>query len=204
MPKKLFFELDKEKQDRIITAAISEFAEYGYENSSTNRIVRNCAISKGSLFKYFDNKEDMYFFLIDTVMADMAKDMSVEINSLSTNLYERIIEYSAAEISWYCKNPINGRFIIGIAKEKGSDIGEKIINRYGKKSNDIYHDLLNDIDESCIKNSKERAGDILKWVLEGFNSSFLETVSLDSDIDKLKDEYISKLKVYINVLKNGL
>ena len=66
MPNKLFFELDKQKQDRIISAAITEFATHGYENSSTNRIVKECAISKGSLFKYFENKEDLYFFLIDT------------------------------------------------------------------------------------------------------------------------------------------
>ena len=204
MPKKLFFELDKEKQDRIIKAAITEFAEYGYENSSTNRIVKNCAISKGSLFKYFENKEEMYFFLIDTVMADMAKDMSDKISSLSSNLYERVIEYSAVEISWYCKNPIKGRFIIGIAKESGSDIGEKIINRYGKKSNDIYHDLLNEIDDSCIKQNKERSGDILKWVLEGFNSSFLENASIDCDIEMLKEKYIRELKEYLNILKNGL
>ena len=59
MPKKVFNELEKEKQDRIIEAAIKEFAEYGYENGSTNRIVKECGISKGSLFKYFENKEDI-------------------------------------------------------------------------------------------------------------------------------------------------
>ena len=99
MPNKLFFELDKQKQDRIISAAITEFATHGYENSSTNRIVKECAISKGSLFKYFENKEDLYFFLIDTVMAEMARDMSNKISSLSKDLYERVIEYSTAEIS---------------------------------------------------------------------------------------------------------
>ena len=39
MPKKVFNELEKEKQDRIIEAAIKEFAEYGYENGSTKRPV---------------------------------------------------------------------------------------------------------------------------------------------------------------------
>ena len=56
MPMKLFTELDSEKQERILDAALKEFAEYGYENGSTNRIVKNCGISKGSLFTYFENK----------------------------------------------------------------------------------------------------------------------------------------------------
>ena len=60
MPTKVFNELDKSKQDKIIESAIKEFAEYGYEEGSTNRIVKDCGISKGSLFKYFENKEELY------------------------------------------------------------------------------------------------------------------------------------------------
>ena len=56
MPTKIFTELDEKKQERIIDAALKEFAEYGYENASTNRIVKTCGVSKGSLFKYFENK----------------------------------------------------------------------------------------------------------------------------------------------------
>ena len=65
MPTPLFFELNVEKQQKIITAGISEFAGYGYENSSTNRIVKKAGISKGSLFKYFPAKEDFYFYVLE-------------------------------------------------------------------------------------------------------------------------------------------
>lgn len=58
MPKKLFFELKDEKRKKIIDTGISEFAKYNYNNSSTNRIVKDAGISKGSLFKYFESKED--------------------------------------------------------------------------------------------------------------------------------------------------
>ena len=83
MPTKIFTELDEKKQERIIDAALKEFAEYGYENASTNRIVKNCRISKGSLFKYFENKEELYFYLIDTVSARMAEETRLDINRLS-------------------------------------------------------------------------------------------------------------------------
>ena len=48
MPKKTFLNLPDEKRQTIINAAIEEFAEYGLENASTNRIVANSGISKGS------------------------------------------------------------------------------------------------------------------------------------------------------------
>lgn len=63
MPKKLFHELQEDKKQKIISVSISEFAKYGYTDSSTNRIVKDSGISKGSLFKYFESKEDLYFYV---------------------------------------------------------------------------------------------------------------------------------------------
>ncbi len=205
MQMKLFSELDSEKQQRIIDAALTEFAEYGYENGSTNRIVKNCGISKGSLFKYFENKEELYFYLIDTVSAQMAEEMRFDVSRLSRDLYERVIEYSVAEISWYVTNPVKGRFLIGVASETGSDIGRKIVERYGDKSTDIYEALLKGVDMSGRSNSRKEITDILRWVLMGFNSSFLKSIAeRDDDIESLKKSYIKQLKGYLSVLKKGL
>lgn len=205
MPLKVFTELDSEKQERIISAALKEFAEYGYENGSTNRIVKDCGISKGSLFKYFENKEELYFYLIETVSARMAEEKGAAIGKLSKDLYERVIEYSVAEISWYISNPVMGRFLIGAAAETGSDIGRKIMERYGTKSTDIYEELLKGVDMSEFHNSRREISDILRWVLMGYNSSFLEN-NRDSgdDIEKMKKKYIKELKIHLKVLKNGL
>jgi TetR/AcrR family transcriptional regulator len=60
-----FLNLDKEKQDRIINAAIKEFAEKGYDRASTNEIVKEAGISNGLLFHYFQNKKQMFLFLFD-------------------------------------------------------------------------------------------------------------------------------------------
>ena len=205
MQMKLFLELDSEKQQRIIDAALTEFAEYGYENGSTNRIVKNCGISKGSLFKYFENKEELYFYLIDTVSAQMAEEMRFDVSRLSRDLYERVIEYSVAEISWYVTKPVKGRFLIGVASETGSDIGRKIVERYGDKSTDIYEALLKGVDMSGRSNSRQEITDILRWVLMGFNSSFLKSIAgRDDDIEALKKSYIKQLKGYLSVLKKGL
>lgn len=205
MPTKIFTELDEKKQERIIDAALKEFAEYGYENASTNRIVKTCGVSKGSLFKYFENKEELYFYLIDTVSARMAEETRLDINRLSKDLYERVIAYSVTEISWYAANPVKGRFLIGIASESGSDIGRKIIDRYGEKSEDIYETLLKGVDMSGFHNSRREITDILRWVLMGFNSSFLKSISdSDDDIETLKKSYIRQLKRHLQVLKSGL
>lgn len=64
MPKQTFHNLPKEKRENIINAAIDEFAEYGLENASTNRIVANSGISKGSFYQYFEDKQDVFTHLL--------------------------------------------------------------------------------------------------------------------------------------------
>lgn len=61
-----FLELDKLKQDRIINAAMKEFALKGYKNASTNEIVKEAGISKGLLFHYFTNKKAYFYIYIIT------------------------------------------------------------------------------------------------------------------------------------------
>ncbi|MBR6395680.1 MAG: helix-turn-helix transcriptional regulator, partial [Lachnospiraceae bacterium] len=55
-----FFELKKEKQDRMINAALRVFSQYGYRHASTDEIVREAGISKGLLFHYFESKKGLY------------------------------------------------------------------------------------------------------------------------------------------------
>jgi AcrR family transcriptional regulator len=69
MPKQTFFNLPDEKRKTIINAAVDEFMEYGLESASTNRIVANSGISKGSFYQYFEDKQDVFMYLITVLGA---------------------------------------------------------------------------------------------------------------------------------------
>lgn len=67
MPKQTFFNLPDEKRQVIVNAATDEFAEYGFEAASINRIVANSGISKGSFYQYFEDKLDVFKHLLDVM-----------------------------------------------------------------------------------------------------------------------------------------
>ncbi len=50
-----------------MNAAVEEFAEYGLENASTNRIVKNSGIAKGSFYQYFEDKQDVFMYLLSDI-----------------------------------------------------------------------------------------------------------------------------------------
>lgn len=55
-----FDNLPEDKANRVLAAAIREFADHGYEHANTNRIAAAAGISVGALFKYFATKEDLF------------------------------------------------------------------------------------------------------------------------------------------------
>jgi AcrR family transcriptional regulator len=65
MPKKTFFNLPDEKREKILDIAITEFAENSYTAASVSEIVRKAKIAKGSFYQYFDNKKELYQYLIE-------------------------------------------------------------------------------------------------------------------------------------------
>lgn len=74
--KDLFLRIPEEKQHRILQAAVTEFARNGYESANTNRIAKSAEISVGSLFQYFDSKEDLFLTTIEFGSAELKKELS--------------------------------------------------------------------------------------------------------------------------------
>ncbi|GAB4532764.1 MAG: TetR/AcrR family transcriptional regulator [Anaerolineales bacterium] len=64
MPKETFFNLPEEKRGQITEAALDEFATLPYAQASVNRIVERAGISKGSFYQYFQDKEDLFLYLL--------------------------------------------------------------------------------------------------------------------------------------------
>jgi TetR/AcrR family transcriptional regulator len=64
MPKPTFLNLPEEKRKKILDLAIEEFAERDYQNASISNIVARAGIAKGSIYQYFEDKRDLYLYLI--------------------------------------------------------------------------------------------------------------------------------------------
>jgi AcrR family transcriptional regulator len=55
-----FANLPPAQQQAILGAALEEFAAHGFHDASLNRVIESAGISKGSMYYYFDGKEDLY------------------------------------------------------------------------------------------------------------------------------------------------
>jgi len=60
MPRARFAKLDLARQTAILDAAAEEFAIRGFREASINKIIARLASNKGSMYYYFDDKEDLF------------------------------------------------------------------------------------------------------------------------------------------------
>lgn len=66
MPKETFYRLPDEKRERIMAAAEREFLENSFEAASINRIIKEAAIPRGSFYQYFEDKKDIFLYIVNT------------------------------------------------------------------------------------------------------------------------------------------
>ncbi len=57
--------LKGEIRQRILVAAVEEFKTYGYSDAAIRNIANNAEISLGNIYRYFTNKEALYFAIIN-------------------------------------------------------------------------------------------------------------------------------------------
>lgn len=67
MPSPTFFNLSSKKQESLIEIAIDEFSNHDYDSASISRIVHRAGIAKGSFYRYFQDKRDLYLYLVGLV-----------------------------------------------------------------------------------------------------------------------------------------
>ncbi|MFC4024305.1 TetR/AcrR family transcriptional regulator [Oceanobacillus longus] len=64
MPKQTFFNLPVHKKKTLMEAAEKEFARVPLSQASIANIIKSAEIPRGSFYQYFENKEDLYYFLL--------------------------------------------------------------------------------------------------------------------------------------------
>ena len=67
MPSETFFRLPQEKRQRLMDAAWGEFTGTKYADVSINKIIQKAGIPRGSFYQYFEDKEDLFDYLLGEV-----------------------------------------------------------------------------------------------------------------------------------------
>lgn len=95
-----------EKRDVICVAATHEFARYQFEQASINRIVAQSGIAKGSFYQYFEDKKDLFLYLVQMAAEAKAEYVSpVMVNPEDQDLFSLLRDMYLAGIQFAAEHP---------------------------------------------------------------------------------------------------
>lgn len=92
MPKQTFFNLPNEKRETLIRAAKTEFSRVPLYEASIANIVKEAEIPRGSFYQYFEDKDDLYFYLLDKQGKDLWKRFFTDLETYNGNILMTLSE----------------------------------------------------------------------------------------------------------------
>ena len=105
----------------ILDAATEEFASLGFEGASYNRIIERSGVSKGAMYYYFDDKEDLYLTVLSHAIQS-AREALGDIPEVETaeEYWEALETISYAAMEFYYANPVVSALVRGLARVRRS------------------------------------------------------------------------------------
>lgn len=195
-----FFDLKKEKQDRMINAALKVFALHGYRRASTDDIVREASVSKGLLFHYFGSKIGLYTFIYDYSVRYMCLELKTAVNARETDLFRILSQMEYGKMLVLRNYPYMQQFLNQSMHE---DVSEALFAIETKRNelNALYEQLYDQADLSLLPDGVN-GGNIIKmleFTIKGLMTERFQDASFQPDMLYAEiNEYISMVQSFIH------
>ena len=111
MPNKTFDNLSYEKKEAVIQTALKEFTVHDYDSASLNDIIAEIGIAKGSFYRYFNNKKDLYDYLIEYGLEKKFNYVSKVMNP-ADDLFDFILNITDSYVKFSIENMSLAAFML--------------------------------------------------------------------------------------------
>lgn len=197
--------IDPEKEDRIVKAATRIFAQHGYQNASTNAIVKEANISKGLLFHYFSSKKDLYLSLFDHLSSMLLEKIYDQVDWNEQDIFIKLRQVAVLKQRLFKVYPDMFNFLNRASKEDSKEVISDINQKTQALIASSFNKLFADIDISKFKEGMNipKAIDVIYWTLEGFGMR--EQAKLgEASVDQIDfDTVMKEMDSYIELLRTS-
>lgn len=117
MPKKTFFNLPEAKRILIIETSLDEFSFNTYDKASLSQIVIKAGIAKGSMYQYFNDKEELYSFLVGYVSEKKLSYINAALPQMQEDFFLLYKEIIFAAVRFDISHPLYSSFLYNVGKD---------------------------------------------------------------------------------------
>jgi len=198
-----FLNMEDEKRERVIKAAMKEFCQ-GYKKASTDNIVRDAGISKGLLFHYFGTKERLYNFLIDYAVDTLKREFLSLVNIEQADILESVWQMSLLKQELSISFPdifdfMTSAYVDTSIKSEGV---KESLSKFKEVQSKVMADVYTRTDTTLFRDDIDPtlAMQIISWSLQGYAQSKVNISPGESIGAAARDNYELFLKEFQEIL----
>lgn len=122
MPLPRFHKLDEQRQADILEAAAREFADHGFQNASYNRIIERSPISKGAMYYYFADKDDLYRTVLSVAFAEWFTHVGFDVRADdAATFWAACEELYRRSLHFMLNDPTSAALCMRVAQSRGRE-----------------------------------------------------------------------------------
>lgn len=149
MPKQTFLNLPIGKREPILASALAEFSSHSYESASINVICRESGIPKGSFYQYFENKYDLYRYLLQVAVREKNAQLHTSLqHSVGKSVRIRFKELYAAGFAFSAAHPLLAELGKRFASETSPEVVGPIVKDAAEPSAEVFLALIREAQTS--------------------------------------------------------
>ncbi|NOY68412.1 MAG: TetR/AcrR family transcriptional regulator [Deltaproteobacteria bacterium] len=139
--KEAFEKIPEEKRQRIFDAAIAEFGNKGFTGANINIIARQADISIGSMYNYFDSKEQLFLAVIDYGY-DLLETILSGVDLESGDIFDKFENLLRVAQTFSRKNPELNQIYLDLASEGLRHLSARLSRTVESITAEYYRALL--------------------------------------------------------------
>jgi len=200
--KQAFFQLQPEKRDAVLNAALAEFGSNDFAAASLDRIVAAAGISKGGLYEYIASKEELYLFCMEESWASLYRHIAelAQDTPLPTDILERFMSVSRIAIEWYVQHPAMLGLIVRIARLPRDELAAKAHEVFERHFAQVFAGL----DASRLAFPLPQLIDLITWLLAKTRKDALLEIDAGRPLDEVRRVYLEEWDFFCSVLSKGI
>lgn len=178
------FDLDIQRRDALLNAALKEFVSCGYDNASTNVIARESGFSKALMFHYVKNKQELFLLTYDYFNELLDKEYYSKMDYSIKDVFERLRASYFIQIELLKRYPWILNFHKLDVETSSNEINAALAERKHRKKT---YEIFNMIDTSRFRPelNPEKCKQFILWANIGFTEQILQGIR--NSIEPLPD-----------------
>lgn len=195
--------LEPQRRDAILNAALKEFALQGYDNASTNVIAKEAGISKALMFHYVSNKQELFFVVYDYFSALIKKEYFELMDYDEKDIFEKLRQSYFLQIKLSEKYPFIFEFSKLSQTTNSNEVNRGLESRLHEEHTNCYPKLFDGIDENRFRKGLniEKCKQFIFWSNIGFSNQILSEIRSGKKSCLNCESVMAELDEYFNELR---